>query len=129
MRYLTLDEVLELHRLMLEQSGGITGVRDQGLLESAIDQPAMTFSGQDLYPSLASKAAALCFSLVMNHPFLDGNKRVGHAAMDVFLVLNGHELDASVEDQERAIMELAASQLTRDELTAWVTAHVVVRTA
>src|SRR5438876_1013704 len=91
MRYLTIAEALELHRLVLEQSGGAQGIRDQGALESALAQPAMTLSGGDLYPTLAEKAAALCFSLVMNHPFVDANKRVGHFAMETFLVLNGKE--------------------------------------
>jgi death on curing protein len=74
MRFLTLIEVLELHRRVIEQSGGAFGIRDTGLLESAISQPRMTFGGEDLYPSLLEKAAALGFSIVMNHPFVDGNK-------------------------------------------------------
>jgi death-on-curing protein len=84
-RYLSLEEVLELHRRALQQTGGLDGVRDLGGLESAIVQPRMTFGGQDLYPCLPTKAAALGFSLVCNHPFLDGNKRVGHLAMEIFL--------------------------------------------
>src|SRR6266571_3420897 len=98
--YLTVEEVLELHRMALEQSGGLGGVRDLGGLESALAQPQMTFGGQELYPSLAEKAAALGFSLICNHPFADGNKRVGHAAMETFLVLNGYELTAGVDEQE-----------------------------
>lgn len=80
MRYLTLKEALELHRRIIEQSSGSSGVRDFGLLESALAQPLMTFGEDDLYPTLIDKASALCFSLVQNHPFLDGNKRMGHAA-------------------------------------------------
>jgi death-on-curing protein len=91
MRYLTLEEVLDLHALVLQQSGGMPGIRDPNALDSAIAQPAMAFGGHDLYPNIADKAAALAFSLVMNHPFFDGNKRIGHAAMETFLVLNGHE--------------------------------------
>src|SRR5436190_9954800 len=107
-RYLTLEEVLDLHRLALEQSSGLGGVRDLGGLESALAQPQMTFGGQELYPSLAEKAAALGFSLVCNHPFVDGNKRVGHAAMETVLVLNGWELAAGVDEQEQVILRLAA---------------------
>jgi len=81
MRYLTLGEVVELHRAVIEKTGGTAGIRDLGALDSALAQPQATFDGVDLHPSLADKAAALCFSLVRNHPFLDGNKRVGHAAM------------------------------------------------
>jgi death-on-curing protein len=123
-RYLTLEEVLELHRLALEQSGGLGGVRDLGGLDSALAQPQMAFGGQDLYPSLAEKAAALGFSLVCNHPFVDGNKRVGHAAMETFLVLNGWELVAGVDEQEQVILRLAAGTLERDEFTAWVQSHL-----
>src|ERR1700682_5016996 len=83
-RYLTLDEVLELHERLIDQSGGTHGVHDQNGLASAIVQPMMAFGGQDLYQTAAEKGAALAFSLVMNHPFVDGNKRVGHAAMETF---------------------------------------------
>ena len=124
MRYLTLPEILNLHSRIIEQSGGAEGLRDLGSLESALAQPQMTFDGQDLYPTLEAKAAALCFSLVMNHAFSDGNKRIGHAAMETFLVLNGFELATSVEDGERVILQLAAGNLTREELLRWVTAHI-----
>src|SRR5205807_4305106 len=123
-RYLTLEEVLDLHRLVLEQSGGLGGVRDIGGLDSALAQPQMAFGGQELYPSLAEKAAALGFSLVCNHPFVDGNKRVGHAAMETFLILNGWELAAGVDEQEQVILALAAGTLKREEFTAWVQAHL-----
>lgn len=80
----------------------------------------MTFDEEDLYPTVEEKAAALCFSLVMNHPFIDGNKRVGHAAMETFLVLNGWELVATVDDSEATILLLAAGELEREELLEWV---------
>lgn len=80
----------------------------------------MTVGGQDLYPCVPTKAAALGFSLVCNHPFLDGNKRVGHLAMEMFLLLNGHELTAGVDEQERVIIRLAAGELSREELAGWV---------
>ncbi len=124
MRYISLSEVLELHRRIIEESGGSTGVRDLGGLESAIAQPRMTFGGRDLYPALIEKAAALCFSLVQNHPFIDGNKRVGHAAMEVMLILNGYEIYAPVDDQEQVILELASGDVSRDKLIEWLTAHI-----
>ncbi len=108
MRYLTLGEVVELHRLVLQADGGAAGIRDLGALDSAIAQPKATFGGSDLYPTVIEKAAALCFSLVQNHPSVDGNKRVGHAAMETFLVLNGTEIAAAVDDQERLMLDLAA---------------------
>jgi len=78
-RHLTLAEVLALHRQVVEQAGGSQAIRDLSGLTSAVAQPRMTFEGRDLYPSMEEKAAALCFSLILNHPFVDGNKRVGHA--------------------------------------------------
>lgn len=88
-RYLTLGEVVELHRAILDRTGGTDGIRDLGLLESALAQPKASFGGVDLHATIVDKAAALCFSAVRNHPFVDGNKRVGHAAMETFLLLSG----------------------------------------
>lgn len=127
MRYLTQDEVIELHRLILIGSGGAPGIRDMAAIDSAVAQPRMTFDGKDLYPTVAEKAAALAFSLVRNNAFLDGNKRVSHAAMEAFLVLNGYELSAPIDEQEHLVLRLAASQVSRDELTAWVRTHVIER--
>jgi death-on-curing protein len=123
-RYLTLDEVLRLHGLVIEQSGGIDGLRDSNALESAVAQPQMTFGGEDLYPTLVEKASALGFSLIKNHAFIDGNKRVGHAALETFLVLNGYELDAPVDEQEEIILGVSAGTLNRDDLTQWLRSHV-----
>jgi death-on-curing protein len=127
MRYLTLTEILNLHRRIIEQSGGAAGLRDNNALGSAVAQPAMAFGGEDLYPTLEEKASALAFSLVMNHPFMDGNKRIGHAAMETFLVLNGHEISASVDEQEQVVLRLAAGGIGREEFTEWVRQHVIQR--
>ena len=124
MRYLALAEVVELHRRLLEATGGAPGIRDLGALESAIAQPKATFGGVDLYPTLVEKAAALGLSLVQDHPFVDGNKRVGHAAMETFLVLNGAEVDAQVGDQERVMFDLAAGRIDRSPLTDWLRQHL-----
>jgi death-on-curing protein len=124
MRYLTLNDVLELYRQVIERSGGTMGIRDLGLLESALAQPRITFGGE-LYPTLVEKAAALCFSLIMNHPFVDGNKRTGHAAMEVFLVLNGYEVRATSDEQETVILQVASGEMGRAEFTDWLSAHVV----
>jgi death-on-curing protein len=104
---------------------GAAGLRDLGALESAVAQPRATFAGTELYPSLAEKAAALGYSLALNHPFVDGNKRVAHAALETFLILNGRELAAPVDDAERTMLALAAGALSREEFVAWVTRHVV----
>ncbi len=120
MRFLTLIEVLELHRRIIEKSDGASGIRDVGLLESAIAQPRMTFGGEDLYPSLLEKAAALGFSIIVNHPFVDGNKRTGHAAVETFLVLNGMEINASVDEQERVVLAIASGELEREAFVEWL---------
>jgi death-on-curing protein len=127
MRYLSLIEILELHRRIIDQSGGTLGVHDFGLLESAIAQPRMTFGGEELYPSLVEKAAAFGFALIMNHPFVDGNKRVGHAAAEVFLILNGLEIAASVDEQERAVLAIASGEMKREAWVAWLRQYVVPR--
>jgi len=122
-RFLSLGEVLELHRRLVESSGQAPGLRDLGALESAVAQPRMTFGGRDLYPDLIAKATALGFSLIQNHPFIDGNKRVGHAALETFLMLNGVELVVSVDEAERTILEVAAGMMDRESLDTWVRTH------
>ncbi|MSU77916.1 MAG: type II toxin-antitoxin system death-on-curing family toxin [Gemmataceae bacterium] len=124
MRYLTASEIVELHEMILQQSAGLQGLRDSGALDSAVAQPRMAFGGVELYPIIVEKAAALGFSLVMNHPFMDGNKRIGHAAMETFLVLNGYELLADTDDQEKTILQLAAGQLDRETFTTWIQTHL-----
>lgn len=124
MIYLTVEEVIRLQELVIQRSGGLSGIKDRGLIESAVAQPRMTFGGADLYPTLADKAAALGFSLACNHGFEDGNKRIGHAAMEAFLVLNGYEVDAPVDEQERVFLTLAAGAMTREDFTTWVGSHV-----
>jgi death-on-curing protein len=119
-RYLTLSEVLALHADVLASSGGSGGVRDLGRVQVALAQPVVTFDGVDLYPTVVEKAAALGFSLIQGHPFIDGNKRIGHAAMEVFLVLNGLEISASVDEQERIVLAVASGETGREALTEWL---------
>lgn len=88
----------------------------------------MTFGGDELYPTIAQKAAALGFSVIMNHPFLDGNKRIGHALMEVFLILNGWEIQCGVDEQEQVILSLASGTLDRETFTKWVVDHIVETT-
>ena len=124
MRYLTLAEVMDLYRRVMERSGGRVGILNLPALESALAQSRMTFEGKDLYPSIVEKASALGFSLINNHPFRDGNKRTGHAAMETFLVLNGYEIHALVDEQERIVVQLASAEPSRDQFTEWLRAHV-----
>ena len=124
MRYLSFGEIVSLHQTVISATGGSSGIRDLNALHSAVTQPHAAFGGEDLYPTLAEKAAALCFSLVMNHPFVDGNKRVGHAAMEVFLLLNGSVITASVDDAEATMLALAAGQLDGQRFVEWIRNHV-----
>ena len=87
----------------------------------------MTFAGADLYPTLVEKAAVLGYSLISNHPFIDGNKRTGHAAIEVFLMLNGWEIRASVDEQERVILGVASGEIDRKQFSDWLRVHVVER--
>ena len=123
MRPISKATVLALHQAVIEQTGGADGLRDEGSLDSALAQPSMSFGGQDLYPTLLEKAAALCFSLVGNHPFVDGNKRIGFVATDALLRANGLRIDTTVEEGEPMFLTLAAGEVSREELLEWLTEH------
>jgi len=125
MRYLSIGTVIYLHEQLILESGGAAGLRDHGLLESALAQPRASFGGQDLHQTLADKAAVLAFSLISNHPFVDGNKRIGHYAMRVFLRRNRHTLVAPVDEQEIVILSVAAGKMNREAFTDWVRQHIV----
>lgn len=125
MRYLTVGEILELHAGILRQAGTLGHLRDVNALESAVAQPRLTFDGRDLYPTLIEKAAVLGFAIIQGHPFSDGNKRVGHAAMETFLVLNGHKMNASVAGQVEVILGVASSKVTLASFTQWLRNHTV----
>lgn len=127
MRYLSLEQVIEIQRRVIERTGGAHGIRDAGALASAIAQPAMTFDRVDLYPTLAEKAAAIAHAIVQNHPFIDGNKRTGHAAMEILLLLSGYEISASVDEQEAFFLNVAAGRVERAELAAWIGQRMVAR--
>jgi death-on-curing protein len=124
MRYLTLREVMEIYRRVITQSGGMFGIRNLHALESAIAQPKMTFGGAELYPTVIEKAATLGFSIIKSHPFIDGNKRTGHAAMEIFLVLNGYEINAPVDEQEKVVLRLASNEIDREEFKKWLSNNV-----
>ena len=124
MRYLTLAEIIELHHHLIQQAGGSPGIRDVGGLESAIAQPRMIFNGEELYLTIIEKAVALGFSLIQNHPFVDGNKRVGHAAMEIFLILNGTGIEATIDEQEEVILKVASGNLGRKDFEEWLRVHL-----
>lgn len=118
--YLSLQQVRELHAFQIDRYGGLAGLRDAGALEAAIHRPAMTFAGEDLYPDSAAKAAALLHSLGLNHPFLDGNKRVGAHAAIVFLVANGLELNAGQEELVEITLATAEGKVEAEALAIWL---------
>ena len=123
MYYISLCEVLKLHRRFVETSGVPVGVLNRSGLESAVEQPRMTAFGQDIYPTVIEKAVALCFSLINNHPFIDGNKRVGHIAMETFLKRNGYEIAATEDIQEEIILGVASGDVSREQLVSWLGEH------
>ena len=127
MRVLELGEVLELHRWVLADSGGSPGVRDRGALESAVAQPDAGHAGGRFYGDVVEAASALSHALALGHPFVDGNKRVAHAALETMLVLNGLELAADVDELERVFLDLAGGDLDRQALTDWVRQRVTER--
>jgi death on curing protein len=124
MRYLSLGELIDLHQALVDQTGGAAGIRDLGALESALAQPRATFGGNDLHTTLTGKAAALGLALTLNHPFVDGNKRAAHAAMEVFLILNGLALLGTVDEHEQLMLDLADGRISREQLAAWLEQRV-----
>ena len=122
---LSKPQILLLHEQLLEATGGSSGLRDEGMLDSALNAPFQTFGGEDVYPSLQKKAARLCFGLVKNHPFVDGNKRIGAHAMLVFLALNGIELQHTQSELSDVILQLAAGEIEATDLLRWILVHQV----
>ncbi len=119
-RYLSVVQVRALHELQIERFGGGAGLRDPGALEAAVMRPRASFGGEDLYPDVAAKAAALMHSLVQNHPFVDGNKRVGLHAMLVFLAENGVDLTTSARELIELTLAVATSRLGVEALAIWI---------
>ncbi|HEX8949837.1 MAG TPA: type II toxin-antitoxin system death-on-curing family toxin [Dissulfurispiraceae bacterium] len=119
MRQLTPEQVLFIHSRLIDTTGGAHGVRDMGLLLSAVSRPKATFEGRDLYPGLFQKAAALFESLVKNHPFVDGNKRTAIAAAGLFLRINGHVLETSQREMEKFTLRMAMGKITIEETVKW----------
>ena len=120
---LTKKQLLLLHEELITETGGAAGIRDEGLLDSALAAPFQSFEGHTPYPSLQQKAARLGYGLVKDHPFVDGNKRIGTHAMLVFLALNGIEMDYTQEELSDTFLNLASGKIGFEELLQWVLAH------
>lgn len=120
---LTIEQVLSIHSVLIKATGGTDGIRDVGLLESALAAPFQTFDGKDLYPALIQKAACLGYSLISDHPFVDGNKRIGIHIMLVFLALNGVEIDCSEQELIDIGLALAEGKMNSEALLMWLSSH------
>ena len=123
MKTISKKQVLALHSALIQEFGGSDGIRDDGLLESALAAPFQTFGGEPMYPSLQAKAAQLGFGLIRNHSFVDGNKRIGAHAMLVFLALNGIELTYSQQELVDIVLSVAAGEADRQMLLQWILEH------
>jgi len=122
-RFLTVDEILDLHADQIRRYGGSPGVRDRGLLDSALAMPSQGFGGQYVHPDLPAMAAAYLYHLVRNHPFVDGNKRIGAIAADVFLLLNGMELTLTPNELVDTVLAVATGSLSKDDLADRIRVH------
>lgn len=112
-----------LHAQLIEATGGCNGIRDEGLLDSAIESPFNSFGGEELYPSIHAKAARLCYGIVKNHAMIDGNKRIGAHAMLVFLAVNGYELRYTQKELSDLILDVADGKKGYDDILQWILEH------
>ncbi len=123
--YLGLEEVLYLHQEIIKKTGGKEGILDFGLLHASIERPKASFGGQDLYFDIFAKAAALIHSLVLNHPFIDGNKRAGLVAMIRFLEINGVSLQVTTDELLKLVLDIEAKKYSIKSLSSWIREHIV----
>ena len=124
MKYLTVKDVLLLHNLAIDESGGSHGLRDLGLLESAVARPQASFGGEDLYPTIFIKAGTLVHSLLRNHPFVDGNKRTSMFSAMTFLELNGYRFIAKQKEVVNFALKVENERLSVEEIAKWLKGHV-----
>lgn len=122
---LTKEQIIILHSQLIESTGGCDGIRNDGLLDSALESPFQSFAGEELYPSIQAKAARLCYGLVKNHAMLDGNKRIGAHTMLVFLALNGYELEYTQKELSGLILDVADGKSGYEDILAWILEHQV----
>lgn len=120
---LSKEQVILLHQRLIETTGGSSGIRDEGMLESALSNPFQFFGDVELYPSIQAKAAQLCFGIVKNHPMIDGNKRLGTHVMLVFMALNGYELSYTQQELSSTILDLAAGKIGYETILQWIVSH------
>lgn len=122
---LTKEQVLLFHVQLIKDTGGSSGIRDNGLLDSALESPFQSFDGEELYPSIQSKAARLCYGLVKNHAMIDGNKRIGVHTMLVFLAVNGYELEYTQKELSDLILDVADGKKGYENILSWILEHQI----
>ncbi len=122
--FLETSDVLTIHQILVERFGGMLGIRDEGLLESALSQPKATFFGELLHPTIHEQAAAYLFHIAKNHPFIDGNKRTAYGAMETFLRLNGYNLALSDDRVYDLVMRVAQGQMSKEEVAILIRQHL-----
>lgn len=125
MKKLTKNQVMMLHHELILETGGSDGLRDEGLLDSALNAPFQSFDGTDTFPSVQQKGARLGFGLIRNHAFIDGNKRIGTHAMLIFLSLNGIELDYTQNELSDMVLKVASGDLSFDDMVQWIIKHQI----
>ena len=118
------EEFIFLHSKLIQRYGGLDGIRDRGGLDSAINAPFQTFDGQELYPTVIEKTVRLAYGLITNHPFIDGNKRIGAMALLIVLKLNHYECTYRQEELIHIIMSVASGSRDEQDLLHWVTSHL-----
>ena len=121
----TIQDIYELHNQLEESFILSSGVRDENLLASAVNTPFQTFMGNDLYPSIYDKAAQLCYGIVKNHPFTDGNKRTALHSMYVYLIINEFDITATQQEVEDLIINVAVGNMTNTELAEWLQGNTI----
>lgn len=122
MNYLNIHQILAIYNEVINETGGSEGIRDIGLLESAIARPQSGFAGEEFYPDVFSKAAALGHSIIRNHPFVDGNKRTGYMVMRLFLNVNGYDLKAPLKEKYKFVIEIAQN-MKEESIAQWLKRH------
>ncbi|MDZ8087699.1 MAG: type II toxin-antitoxin system death-on-curing family toxin [Nostoc sp. DedQUE12b] len=123
-KFLTISQVLNIHQRQIQRFGGTSGVRDEGLLDSALAQPQATFGGELLHPTIHEQATAYLYHLAMNHPFIDGNKRTAFAVMLTFLSLNGYTLNLSQEQAYNLVIQVVQKEISKEELSTFLELHL-----
>ena len=117
------EQVVKIHRSLIEKTGGMDGIRDAQLLDSALKTPFQTFGGNNLYPDILDKASQLCYSLIENHPFVDGNKRIGVHLMLLFLKLNNIEVNYSQQELVDFGLDIASGKMSKNNIKGWIIEH------